>query len=101
MLVRRWQAPVVPMKEQIVRMFEMEGLDPYEEVFPRGAEVGDHKHPFDEVRMVSEGELLLNVAGNQLLLRAGDRIVIPSNTRHSKKVQGDSECICICAKKAF
>lgn len=101
MLVRRWQAPVVPVKDQIVKMFEMEGLEPFEETFPEGAEIQNHKHPFDEVRMVAEGELLLNVAGNQLLLRPGDRIVIPSNTKHSKKVQGTAECVCICAKKAF
>ncbi|MEO0336157.1 MAG: cupin domain-containing protein [Pseudomonadota bacterium] len=101
MLVRRWQAPVVPMKEQIVKMFEMEDLEPYEEIFPTGSEFKNTKSPFDEVRMVAKGELLLNVAGNQLLLRPGDRIVIPSNTKHSKKVQGESECVCICAKKVF
>lgn len=101
MLIRRWQAAVVPQKEQIVRMFEMEGLEPFEEIFPSGAEIKDHRHPFDEVRMVASGELLLNIAGNQLLLRAGDRITIPSNTKHSKKVNGDSECVCICSKKAF
>jgi len=101
MLIRRWQAAVVPDKSQIIKMFTMEGLEPFEEVFPSKAEINDHRHPFDEVRMVASGELLLNIAGNQLLLRAGDRIVIPSNTKHSKKVNGEEECVCICAKKAF
>lgn len=101
MLVRRWQAPVVPDKSQIFSMFEMEGLTPFEERFEPQTLVPDHRHPFDEVRMVAEGELLLNIAGNQLLLRPGDRIVIPSNTRHSKKVNGDRPCVCICANKTF
>jgi quercetin dioxygenase-like cupin family protein len=101
MLVTRWQAPLVPNKQQIKMMFEAEGLTPYEEVFPPQTNIGDHRHPFDEVRMVAEGQLLLDIAGNRLLLRAGDKIIIPSNTRHSKQVEGAAPCVCICAQKAF
>lgn len=101
MLIRRWQAAVVPNEQQITRMFEMEGLEPFPEVLEPENEIGDHRHPFDEVRMVARGELLMNIAGNQLLLRAGDRITVPSNTRHSKKVNGEQPCLCICAKKTF
>lgn len=101
MLVRRWQAPVVPDQSQMLHMFEMEGYEPFIETLIPSEDVKDHKHPFDEVRMVASGELLMNISGNQLLLRAGDRITIPSNTKHSKKVNGSIPCICICAKKAF
>jgi hypothetical protein len=101
MLVTRWQAPIVPAKAQVLMMFEMEGYPPYEEVFPPGTIIQDHRHPFDEVRMVVSGQLILDVAGNKLLLRAGDKIVIPSNTRHSKKVEGTEPCVCICAHKTF
>lgn len=101
MLIRRWQAAVVPNEQQITRMFEMEGLEPFTEVLEPQKDISDHRHPFDEVRMVAKGELLMNVAGNQLLLRAGDRITVPSNTRHSKKVNGSESCICICAQKTF
>jgi quercetin dioxygenase-like cupin family protein len=101
MLVIRWQAPVVPTKIQIKQMFEAEGLVPFEESFPPQAKVGDHRHPFDEVRMVCSGRMMLDIAGNRLLLRAGDKIVIPSNTRHSKTVDGDVPCVCVCAEKTF
>jgi len=101
MLVRRWLASVVPDEDQIMRMFEMEGLEPFPEELEAHTSIPDHRHPFDEVRMVAKGELLLNIAGNQLLLRPGDRITIPSNTKHSKKVNGEKSCICICAKKTF
>ena len=101
MLVIRWQAPVVPTKQQIKMMFEAEGLTPFEEIFPAQSQVVDHRHPFDEVRMVAEGQLLLDIAGNRLLLRPGDKIVIPSNTRHSKHVEGTQGCVSICAHKAF
>jgi quercetin dioxygenase-like cupin family protein len=101
MLIRRWQAPVVPDQTQMIKMFEMEGYEPFLETLEPEKDIRDHKHPFDEVRMVSSGELLMNVSGNQLLLRAGDRITIPSNTKHSKKVNSAQPCVCICAKKSF
>jgi quercetin dioxygenase-like cupin family protein len=99
MLVLRWQAPVVPDKNQIRELFEAEGLDPNEEVFKPDTLVDWHRHPFDEVRTVVQGELLFDVAGNQLLLRAGDRITIPSNTKHSFKIQGTENCVCLVAQK--
>lgn len=101
MLISRWQAPSLPNISQMKMMFEAEGLQPFEEVYPAEAFVPDHRHPFDEVRMVAEGEMVLDISGNKLLLRPGDRIVIPSNTRHSKKVQGTGPCLCICAQKTF
>lgn len=101
MIVTRWQAPVLPTPEQIKMIFEREGLQPFEEVYAPNEKIPPHRHPFDEVRMLVTGSLLMEVAGNQLLLRSGDKIVIPSNTRHSKKVHGNSDCLCICSYKAF
>lgn len=99
MLVTRWQAPLVPQKSQILMMLEAEGLTPYEQVLEPKSEIKDIRNPFDEVKTVASGELHLDVAGNKLLLRAGDRILIPSNTRHSLRVDGSEPCVCICAKK--
>lgn len=101
MLVFRWQAPVVPDKKQISSLFEAEGLTPTEEAFPPDTVVDWHRHRFDEVRTVVEGEILFDIAGNQLLLRPGDRIVIPSNTKHSFRVHGTNTCVCIVANKAL
>lgn len=101
MIVTRWQASIVPSEEQIKMMFASEGLEPYEETYPAKANVKDHRHPFDEIRMVVSGSMMLNIAGNQLLLRAGDRIDIPSNTRHSKTAEGEEPCVCIVAKRPF
>ena len=101
MTVNRWQAPVLPTKEQVLMIFEREGLKPIEEIYNPGEEVTSHRHPFDEVRMLVKGSLLIDIAGNRLLLREGDKIVIPSNTLHSKKVQGQEPCVCICSYKAF
>jgi quercetin dioxygenase-like cupin family protein len=101
MIVTRWQAPVLPTIEQIKMIFEAEGLQPHEEALPARTVIPDHRHPFDEVRMVISGALFMNISGNQILLRAGDRIDIPSNTRHSKSTEGDGDCVCVVAPKTF
>ena len=101
MIVIRWQAPLKPTKEQALMIFRAEDLQPSEEILTKEKIYPEHRHPFDEVRMVLDGELLLNISGNQLLLRSGDKIMIPSNTKHSQKVLSDKSCLCIVANKFF
>lgn len=101
MIITRWQAPVLPTKEQVKMIFEAEGMSPIEEVYEPKTVIPDHRHPFDEVRMVLTGALFLNISGNQLLLRAGDKIVIPSNTRHSKATEGEEACLCVVAHRPY
>ncbi len=100
MLVSRWQAPILPTRQQMALMLESEGLEPVEETIPPGQGVGDHRHPFDEVRIVVSGQLMLDIAGNKMLLRAGDRVLIPANTRHSKLADGEEACVCLYSMKA-
>lgn len=89
MLVIRWQADPPPSSEQIKMILQLEGLEPQEELFLKSERYIEKRHPFGEVRYVASGELLLKVAGTQLLLRAGDRIEIPANTKHSYAVNID------------
>lgn len=101
MIVIRWQAPLKPTKEQALMIFRAEDLQPREELLETSKVYPEHRHPFDEVRMILVGELSMNINGNQLLLRAGDKIVIPSNTKHSQKVLGETPCETIVANKPF
>ncbi len=101
MLISRWQAKVLPSYEQIRTIFLAEELRPFEEEYEPGDIVEDHRHPFDEIRMIVSGELKMNIAGNNLLLRAGDRIIIPSNTKHSMENDGNELCVCLVANRPF
>ena len=100
MIVRRWLAPLTPSKEQIESLFEKDGLEFFEENFEPGTKIPEHRHPFDEVRMIVEGKILYDVSGNKVLLRPGDKIIVPSNTLHSKFVQKESPCFSICSYQA-
>lgn len=101
MIVTKWQAPLVPSKQQAALILENEGLEPFEEIYEPSAKVKEHRHPFYEIRIIVEGELLFSVSGNQFLLRPGDRIEIPANTRHSHVAQGNQTCVCICGSRAI
>lgn len=99
MIVTRWLAPLVPSKIQTMILLKNEGLEPFEEQYDSQIRVKEHKHPFTEVRVVVSGELLFSIQGNQFLLRAGDRVEIPSNTRHWHQAQGTEKCLCVCAQR--
>lgn len=101
MIIHRWVAPIQPNKEQIKIMLEGEGLEPFEEVYEPNVKIPEHRQPFAEVRIVVEGELVFNIAGNQILLRPGDRVEVPANTKHSHVNNGKTDCLCIVANRPF
>lgn len=101
MIITRWQAPITPSKSQAHIILEGEGLEPFDETYETPTKIGDHRHPFAEVRIVIEGEMMFNISGNQFLLRTGDRVEIPGNTKHSYSIQGSGRCICVCAHRAI
>ena len=57
MIITRWQAPIVPSKQQVQMILESEGLEPFEEVYEPQTKIPDHRHPFAEVRIVVAGEI--------------------------------------------
>lgn len=100
MIIARWQAPQQPTLEQVKMLFEMENLEPSEEKLEPQTKIKEHRHPFSEVRMIVSGEMIFNIAGNQFVLRSGDRLEIPSNTKHSYSAHGSVPCISVCANKS-
>lgn len=101
MIITRWQAPLVPSKEQVHVILQSEGLEPFDEIYDPQVKVHDHRHPFAEVRVIVSGEMIFNISGNQFVLRPGDRVEIPANTKHSHMAQGSQPCICVCAQRAI
>lgn len=101
MIVQRWEAPVTPNKMQVERFYASEGLEVFEEIYQPQQAVIEHRHPFCEVRTLLQGELHFNIAGNRFVLRAGDRVEIPANTRHQHVAQGDLPCICLVGYRAI
>lgn len=97
MIVHRWQAEIIPSKTQIQKIFEADDLQAKEEIIEPSAKVEEIKNPYSEMRVVVSGALFVEIVGNKLLLRPGDKIIIPSNTKHTKAVQGDNPCTSLVA----
>jgi quercetin dioxygenase-like cupin family protein len=95
MKIIRWRADRKATQVEIETMFRDEGIDFTIEEYPADCHIKDHRHPFDEVRMVVSGALRYNVAGNEFILREGDRLELPSNTRHQTQVGPEAPCVTI------
>ncbi len=65
---------------------------------PPGAFYDWHTHPFDEVRFVLEGEILIETEEGEFLLKAGDMIAVPAGTRHRARV-GKEGVAYLCGSK--
>ncbi len=92
MIIQRWFAQLPPEKEILKSLMLKSHLEVVEEVLEPTKKIQDHKHPLTEVRIIVSGEMLVSVAGNQVLLRAGDKIEIPANTKHFKQNNGKENC---------
>ena len=101
MKITRWRADRKPTREEIEAMFKDEGFEFVLEELPSGSEVKEHRHPFDEIRMIVAGAMRYNVAGNEFILREGDRLELPSNTRHHTKVEPGADCLTVYAQRIF
>jgi mannose-6-phosphate isomerase-like protein (cupin superfamily) len=99
MIVKRWEAVVPLTVKHAQKVIMLEGMESIPEVFEPKIKTQESRHPYSELRFVISGQLLVNVSGNQVLLRPGDSIVIPPNTRHSYSVVGENPCQSLYGRK--
>lgn len=55
------------------------------------AEVKGHSHPYYHLFLISSGTILLSVAGEDIVLQAGQGLVVPENTEHAYVNQSGDE----------
>jgi quercetin dioxygenase-like cupin family protein len=53
-----------------------------EHTLEKGAILPEHSHPHQQLVYLLEGELLLEMSGQQQIIKAGDSLVIPSDAKH-------------------
>jgi len=66
---------------------------------PPGGGPPPHRHDFEEMFSVLEGEVLATFRGETLVVRAGETINVPANAPHTFTNAGDtpSRLLCLCA----
>jgi quercetin dioxygenase-like cupin family protein len=66
---------------------------------PPGGGPPPHRHDFEEMFSVLEGEVLLTFRGEQLVARAGETVNVPANAPHGFANASDrpARLLCVCA----
>ncbi|ACO04828.1 MAG TPA: cupin domain-containing protein [Persephonella sp.] len=81
--------------EKIKEILTKEG---YEDIFvwydPAGSFYDWHTHPYQEVRWVIEGEIVMGTEDGDITLQAGDRLDLPAGTRHWAKTEKGVRYVC-------
>ncbi|MEO1923710.1 MAG: cupin domain-containing protein [Nautiliaceae bacterium] len=53
-----------------------------------------HKHPYDEIRVILKGEMVINTKNKKFHLKPGDTLNVPAGEVHEAYVLEDCEYIC-------
>lgn len=99
-LVTPWTDPGSPTQSTLWRILEGEGFVPYSwsngpfDVYPA------HSHSYNKVIYVVQGSITFGLPelGEQLTLKAGDRLDLPAGTIHDAQV-GPQGVVCLEAHK--
>jgi quercetin dioxygenase-like cupin family protein len=59
-------------------------------ILRKGAQVPEHSHENEQITYLLEGALRFVVQGREIVVRAGEVLVIPSNTPHSAQALEDT-----------
>ncbi|MEM0158731.1 MAG: cupin domain-containing protein [Thermoplasmataceae archaeon] len=61
-----------------------------EVILKKGAVVPEHRHESEQLTWITKGELLFEINGKEIHVRAGEVLVIPSNTPHKATALEDT-----------
>lgn len=68
-------------------------------VYPPGTYFPDHSHDVDKIDALLSGRFLLRMAGQSVLLQAGDALAVAKGVVHSAEVVGDEAVVSLDAVK--
>ena len=99
-LVTPWADPVSPTQSTLWQLMADEGLSPYSWTNGPHDMYSAHTHSYDKVIYVVQGSITFGLPklGQQLTLKAGDRLDLPTGTVHEATV-GSQGVVCLEAQK--
>ncbi len=89
MAVHHWDPAAGPLsRKALSECLESLGYTVHCYTYPEGTYFGPHTHDVDKIDAVLEGEFLITLAGQKILLCAGDYVEVPKGTVHTAEVVG-------------
>src|SRR5947207_628959 len=94
--VVQWPESKAPTESLIREILGKEGLQPYRWSNGPGDVYGAHSHPYNKVIYVVQGSILFGLPGrgDSVMLKAGDRLELPSEVSHDAVV-GPEGVVCL------
>lgn len=95
-LLTPWADSAPPTESRLMQLYAAEGLSPYQWSNGPHDVYSAHKHSYDKVIYVVRGSITFGLPeeGREILLKAGDRLDLPSNTVHDAVV-GAQGVVCL------
>ena len=59
--------------------------------FPKGSKVPSHRHESEQITNVISGALLFVIDGQEIVVRSGETLTIPSNVEHSAEALEETD----------
>ncbi|GAC1365404.1 MAG: hypothetical protein NVSMB32_08880 [Actinomycetota bacterium] len=84
--VTPWSSPQAPTEAAIRAVYAAESLSPYAWSNGPGDRYGAHTHSFHKVLYCARGSITFELDSGDVHMRAGDRLDLPSGTRHGARV---------------
>jgi quercetin dioxygenase-like cupin family protein len=102
MQVERWdeQRDGVLSEANMRRKLEDKGYVVARYVYPSGTFFPEHEHAVDKIDGVLSGRFRMAMNGREMVLEAGDCLVVPRGTVHSAEVVGGEPVISLDAVKS-
>lgn len=93
--LRHWnEAEDGPLSESAMsEKLERQGYRVNRYVYPPGTVFPPHTHEVDKIDGVLSGRFRLGMAGQEIILEAGDCLVVPRGVVHSAEVMGDEPVV--------
>lgn len=93
--VERWdQRRDGPLSESALRKkLEARGYHVSRYTYSPGTRFPDHTHDVDKIDAVLSGRFRMTMHGSEVVLEAGDCLVVPRGARHSAEVVGDEPVV--------
>jgi len=83
-----------PSEDEIAARMHAEGLSPHGWGNGPGDSYGWHEHSYDKVLYCVRGRIVFHIAGGDIELGPGDKMVLPPHTSHAATVgQAGVRCI--------
>jgi quercetin dioxygenase-like cupin family protein len=87
--LEQWDSADGPLTEKrMIHVLEHEGYEVAVYAYREGTVFAEHAHAQDKCHAVLDGTFRITIAGVALDLKAGDRLYLPSQTRHAAEVVG-------------